>query len=258
MALGLVLVVGAGLVVQSFRALAAAHPGFDPRDTLTMRVSTPPGPQFNRARPSRRITTTSLRRLAALPGVAAVGAISQLPLTGQGPLQPYAYDAETARNWEQLSADSFNVTPGYFAAVRATMLAGRDITRTRCASGRRVIVIDDSLARARVRRRADNAVGRLLQLEPEAQPESFFEVVGVVAHMRYHDLRRAQLPQIYRGGAVPDVQRRDARGRRRRRAGRRRARRRLRSSGRARPSRTCVCSPTSSTMRSGRCGWRCG
>ena len=46
MALGLVLVVGAGLVVQSFRALAAAHPGFDPRDTLTLRVSTPPGPQF--------------------------------------------------------------------------------------------------------------------------------------------------------------------------------------------------------------------
>ena len=39
-----------------------------------------------------------------------------------------------------------------------------------------------------------------MQLEPEGTPESFFEVVGVVAHMRYHDLRRAQLPQIYRGG----------------------------------------------------------
>ena len=199
MALGLVLVVGAGLVVQSFRALAAAHPGFDPRDTLTLRVSTPPGPQFADRAAAQAYHDDVRGRLAALPGVSAVGAISQLPLTGQGPLQPYAYDAETARNWERLSADSFAVTPGYFAAVRATLLAGRELTTDEIASGRRVIVIDDSLA-DRAYGGAGNAIGKFLQLEPEAQPESFFEVVGVVAHMRYHDLRRAQLPQIYRGG----------------------------------------------------------
>jgi putative ABC transport system permease protein len=79
------------------------------------------------------------------------------------------------------------------------MLAGRDFTQDEIANGRRVIVIDDSLAE-RAFGGAGNAVGRLLQLEPEPEPESFFEVVGVVAHMRYHDLRRAQLPQIYRGG----------------------------------------------------------
>ena len=199
MALGLVLVVSAGLVVQSFRALAAAHPGFDPRDTLTARVSAPPGPQFADRASAQAYHDDVQRRLAALPGVIAVGAISQLPLTGQGPLQPYAYDAETARNWERLSADSFAITPGYFAAVRATLLAGRDLTSDEIASGRRVIVIDDSLAE-RAFGGADTAIGRLLQLEPEAQAESFFEVVGVVAHMRYHDLRRQQLPQIYHGG----------------------------------------------------------
>jgi putative ABC transport system permease protein len=199
LALGLLLVVGAGLVVRSFGALAAAHPGFDPRSTLTMRVSTPPGPEFANRAAAQAWHEEVRRRLAALPGVAAVGAISQLPLTGQGPLQPYAYDAETARNWEQLSADAFSVTPGYFAAVRATWLAGREVTQEETAAGRRVIVIDDSLARRAFGSPA-NAVGKLLQLEPEGAPESFFEVVGVVAHMRYHDLRRAQLPQIYRGG----------------------------------------------------------
>ena len=199
MALGLVLVVGAGLVVQSFRALAAAHPGFDPRDTLTVRVSAPPGRQFADRASAQAYHDDLRRRLAAIPGVVAVGAISQLPLTGQGPLQPYAYDAETARNWERLSADSFAITPGYFAAVRGTLLAGRDLTSDEIASGRRVIVIDDSLA-DRAFGGAGQAVGRLLQLEPEAQAESFFEIVGVVAHMRCHDLRRQQLPQIYHGG----------------------------------------------------------
>jgi predicted permease len=199
LALGLVLVVGAGLVVQSFRALAASHPGFDPRDTLTARVSTPPGPEFANRAAAHAWHDDVRRRLAAIPGVAAVGAIGQLPLTGQGPLQPYAYDAETARNWEQLSADNFNVTPGYFAAVRATVLAGREWTADEIANGRRVIVIDDSLA-DRAFGGAASAIGRQLQLEPEGRPESFYEVVGVIRHMRYHDLRRAQLPQIYRGG----------------------------------------------------------
>ena len=119
------LVVGAGLVVQSFRALAEAHPGFDPAQTITMRVATPRAELKAVACVSRG---RSLERLRSLPGVVAAGAISQLPLTGQGPLQPYAYDAETARNWEQLSADNFGVTPGYFAAIRATIVAGRDFT----------------------------------------------------------------------------------------------------------------------------------
>ena len=198
LALGLMLVVGAVQIVLSFRAVAAAHPGFDPRNTLTARVSTPPGPQFTTPAAAHAYHEDVRRRLSALPGVTAVGAISQLPLTGQGPLQPYAYDAETARNWEQLSADSFAMTPGYFAAVGATLLAGRDLTADEIANARRVIVVDDSLAQ-RAFGGAARAVGRLLQLEPEAQPESFFEVVGVVAHMRAHDLRRQQLPQIFHG-----------------------------------------------------------
>ena len=49
---------------------------------------------------------------------------SILPLTRQGPLQPYAYDAETARNWESVSADEVWTTPGYFDAIGATLVAG--------------------------------------------------------------------------------------------------------------------------------------
>jgi predicted permease len=199
MALGLILVVAAALVVQSFHALATDHPGFDPQHTLTLRVSTPPGPQFATRATAQAYHDDVRAKLAALPGVVAVGAISQLPLTGQGPLQPYAYDADTARNWEQLSADSFAITPGYFAAVGATLLGGRDLTVDEIANDRRVIIIDDSLA-DRAFGGVANAIGRQLQLEPEGTPESFYEVVGVVAHLRCHDLRRAQLPQIYRGG----------------------------------------------------------
>jgi putative ABC transport system permease protein len=198
-ALGLILVIGAGLVVQSFRELATADPGFNASKTLTMRIATPPVPEFGTSAGAEAYHAELRARLSALPGVTHVGAITQLPLTGQGPLQPYAYDAETARNWEQLSADRFSVTTGYFDAVGARLLAGRDFTGDEIANRRRVIVIDESLA-DRAFGGASPALGRFVQLEPESAPESFFEVIGVVAHMRYHDLRRAQLPQIYRGG----------------------------------------------------------
>ena len=178
-ALGLVLVVGTGLVIQSFRSLVDAHPGFDPRDTLSMRVATPfRGLNLPEARAAFHIELGD--RLRQLPGVTAVGGISLLPLTGQGPLQPYAYNAETARNWEQTSADGYNITPGYFAAIGATLIAGRDFNLDELRNPRRVIIIDDSLA-VRAYGSSDKAVGRLLQLEPEGSAESFFEVVGVVA-----------------------------------------------------------------------------
>lgn len=197
-AVGLILVVGAGLVVQSFRALADAHPGFEPRGVLTMRVAMPFA-GFDSPAAVRAFHAVIAERLGALPGVTAVAATSQLPLTGQGPLQPYAYDEETARNWEKTSADGINVTPGYFRAMGATLLAGRDLTQDDITNARRVIVIDDSLA-ARAYGGAPQAVGKRLQLEPEDTPESFAEVVGVVRHMKYHDLQREMLPQIFRPG----------------------------------------------------------
>lgn len=196
-ALSLVLAVGAGLMVRSFQALGASQPGFEPARALTLRVSLPRG-VIKDAATAADFHRDLAQRLRAQPGVISVGVVSLLPLTGRGPLQPYAYDAETARQWESVSADHLRVSPGYFEALGARLLAGRDFTDDELGSGRRVIVIDETLARRAFAGRP--AVGRSLQLEPEARPESFFEVVGVVGHVRLHDLTRSLLPQIYSPG----------------------------------------------------------
>lgn len=194
-ALSLVLVVGAGLLVRSFGAMASARPGFEPDGAWALDVSVPRG-TFQDAPAARAFHAALLSRVRAVPGVSAAGAASILPFTGRGPLQPFAYDAETARNWESVSADGVNVSPGYFDAMGATLVAGRDFSAEEAAEGRRVIVIDDSLA-VRAFGSVPGAVGRQLQLEPEGRPESFSEVVGVVAHLNLHDLTRPLLPQVY-------------------------------------------------------------
>ncbi len=197
-ALGLVLAIGAGLVVQSFRTLASSSPGFNADGVVTMRVATP-GQAFADRAALVSFHETLAERIRAVPGVSHAGAISLLPLSGQGPLQPYAFDEETARNWESATADGLRITPGYLPAIGATFVAGRDFVDDDVRTGRRSIVIDDTLA-ARAFGSSEAAIGRTLQLERERTPESQFEVIGVVRHIRYHDLRRPLLPQIYQAG----------------------------------------------------------
>ncbi len=193
-ALSVVLLVGAGLLIRSFVALQRVRPGFDASDVLTFQLSFPKLTYADGA--SRRTAIKELEtRLGRIPGVRTVAEISQLPLTGSGPLQPFAYDEETARNFERVTADVRTVSSGYFTALDTPLLAGRHFTDDDRAGKSQVIIIDETLARRAWPGRS--AVGRQLQVNPTGSPDMYAEVVGVVGHQRLHDLARATLPQIY-------------------------------------------------------------
>jgi predicted permease len=193
-ALSVVLLVGAGLLIRSFLALQRVDPGYDASDVLTFELSMPSGEYPSGA--SRRAFYRDLRgRLEALPGVTRVGLVSQLPLTGSGPLSPFAYNEETARNFESVTADGRNVSPEYFEAMDAQLLAGRLFTYQDSIGTPPVIIIDETLAK--LAWPGENAVGKRLQLAPTGEENNFSEVVGVVEHMRQHDLTRDILHQIY-------------------------------------------------------------
>jgi putative ABC transport system permease protein len=193
-ALSVVLLVGAGLLIRSFLALQRVDPGYDASDVLTFELSMPSAKYPSGS--SRRAFYRDLRgRLEALPGVTRVGLVSQLPLTGSGPLSPFAYNEETARNFESVTADGRNVSPEYFEAMDAQLLAGRLFTYQDSIGTPPVIIIDETLAK--LAWPGENAVGKRLQLAPTGEENNFSEVVGVVEHMRQHDLTRDILHQIY-------------------------------------------------------------
>jgi hypothetical protein len=133
-------------------------------------------------------------QLRAIPGVTAVGLTSQLPLTGSGSLTPYAYDEATARNWESETSDGRNVSPGFFEAMGTRLVAGR-LFEPPDAERPNVIIVDSTLA-ARAWP-GQSAVGQRLQTQPTGSANLYSEVVGVVEHMRAHDLARVVRPQIY-------------------------------------------------------------
>ena len=83
MALSIVLLIGAGLLLESFRSLQSVDPGFDPRHGFTMRVSLPPTRYPDDARRWQFIREV-VGRLQALPGVSSATASLGLPLATRG------------------------------------------------------------------------------------------------------------------------------------------------------------------------------
>ena len=192
MALALVLLIGAGLMIRSFAALQQVRPGFDPNGVLTFRLALPLA-KYPQQSARLAFLRTMEEQLRAIPGVTAVGLTSQIPLTGSGSLTPYAYDEATARNWESETSDGRSVSPGFFAAMGTRLVAGQLFEPS--DAGRPIIVVDTTLA-ARAWP-GQNAVGQRLQTQPNGSENLYSEVVGVVEHIRAHDLARVVRPQIY-------------------------------------------------------------
>src|ERR1051326_9100066 len=80
-ALGLVLLIGAGLMLRSLQKLMQVDPGFDPDDVLTMRVELPES-RYSEVRRRTAFVSGVIERTRGLPGVESAAASSQLPLAG--------------------------------------------------------------------------------------------------------------------------------------------------------------------------------
>jgi predicted permease len=127
-ALSLMLVIGAGLLVRTFRELSTVDPGFRPAGVVSFRVS-PVGERYNDAAARVRFYQELFDRLAGLPGVSAAGGTSMLPLTRGLAWTDFVVEGFNEDNPDaRIVADVMAVTPGYFDALGAELIAGRDFT----------------------------------------------------------------------------------------------------------------------------------
>jgi putative ABC transport system permease protein len=192
-ALSVVLLVGAGLLARSFLHLQAVRPGFVAEGALSFHIALPRGTYQNFDQ-RRAFATTLLGQLRALPGVTSVGATSNLPLTGQGPTQWYAYESKPEQ-WQSLHAERLSVAADFLAAAGTRLLAGRLFTDGDHSTAPPVVIIDELIAKAGWPN--ESPVGKRLQVFAPNSPNPYATVVGVVEHVRSGDLREDGLPQIY-------------------------------------------------------------
>ncbi|HEY7698715.1 MAG TPA: FtsX-like permease family protein, partial [Vicinamibacteria bacterium] len=185
MALGLVLLIGAGLMVRSFSKLSVVSPGFRPEGALSLRVSLPAA-----AYDEERVSTfveDATRELAALPGVLAVGAVDSLPLTGSASGSGHTFeDFPLGENDLPPVFITNAADPGYREALGIPLVEGRFFEPADHRDRRRVVVVNQTLAK----RYWPNggALGR--RISPGSPDrEGWYEIVGVVGDLRFEDLQ---------------------------------------------------------------------
>ncbi len=145
--LALVLLVGSGLLAQSFFHLRAVEPGFAGKGVLTVRVALPRAKYQDLAAVSR-FYSQAVDTLAALPGVAAAGGVSGLPLSGNRSQSGIAVE-DFPRVGDELPPiiPNVHVTPGYFETMGMRLVEGRTLTRADQEEGSGATVVSESFAR---------------------------------------------------------------------------------------------------------------
>jgi len=125
-ALALVLLIGSGLMVRSFRELSSVDPGFNAQGVLTFRLAPPP-PKYAGAEPLAQFYDELFDRLEDLPRVVSVGAIDYLPLDGElGGIQATRIEEfPPAEDEFPPMFLSRRVTPGYFETMEIPIAEGR-------------------------------------------------------------------------------------------------------------------------------------
>jgi putative ABC transport system permease protein len=198
LALALMLLAGAGLLIQSFLHLQQVDPGFNTRNLLTMQVSLP---RSRYADDNRRAAFFAelIDRLEKLPGVETAAATLQAPLIGldvdkstfaiKGAPPPPAGQEPAAR--------LHVVTPEYFRTMNIPLRKGRAFTARDDRNAPGFVIINEAMARRYWPN--ESPIGRQLKLGLAFLPDDATEreVVGVVGNVRHFGLALAEEPQMY-------------------------------------------------------------
>ncbi|MGH9745226.1 MAG: ADOP family duplicated permease [Candidatus Acidiferrales bacterium] len=194
-ALAMVLLIGAGLLVRSFVTLMSVSPGFRSEHLMKAEVSLP---QFEYSKPEQwnAFTNDLLARIQAEPGLHETAVGIPLPLadgfvnlgfTIEGVAAPPSSSPRTA--------DYVAATPGYFGVMGIPLLKGRGFSDTDVASGPRVTVISEAMARQYFPNQ--DPIGKRITFGFPPDGDALREIVGVVGDVRDVALQQAPAAMMY-------------------------------------------------------------
>jgi predicted permease len=197
-ALSILLLIGAGLLVRSFLRLQDVDLGYRPDGVLTMNLAIPAKYSVERI---PALADDLIANLRALPGVAAAAIASDSPLGGSSSafiVSPERSEISTPERG--MRAYRHAVTPGFFDALGARLVEGRDFTRQDTPESPLVAVVSRKFAAAAWP--GADPIGRRFKSGGPDSDRPWITVVGVVQDMRYRSVpndatRVPQDPDVY-------------------------------------------------------------
>ena len=190
-ALTLMLLVGAGLLIASFRNLLRGNLGFDADHVISAQL-------FLSTKPEKRLAfvNDAMERITQLPGVESVGAAGFMPLSGFWGEADFTVQGQPEpAPGQKPSAKSDLVTPDYFRAMGISLLKGRTFTGQDRKGAAQVVVVNETLARKEFG--SQNPIGQRLNFG-DSKKSDLWEVVGVVSDIHDFGLEEKVRGNVFR------------------------------------------------------------
>jgi putative ABC transport system permease protein len=196
-ALSLVLLAGAGLMVESFRHVYNQDLGFRPDHVLGLEVFLPPN-RYPSDQPQKQteFVNNVIDRIKRLPGVESAAATNYLPLTGFWGTTDFLIGGRSLPNpANRPSADNRVASPGYFSTMGISLLEGRDFSGADRAGSEPVAIINSTLAHHYFGN--EDTLNKVLTLA-EFDPSKKWRIVGVVSDIKAFGPEQTTHADLYR------------------------------------------------------------
>jgi putative ABC transport system permease protein len=195
--LSIVLFIGAGLLMRSFRNLTAVKTGFDSNGVLTAQIALPLD-RYLSVKQQRSFFQQLVERLQALPGVTAAGASSAMPLRGNPMISSIHIEGqpETEMDFTKVPIARINsVTPGYFAALHVPLIEGRLLDQRDGADAPNTVVVNQAFVRRFFAN--EDPIGKRFEagLGPKTGGPQMLTIVGVIGDMKQKGLASETDPE---------------------------------------------------------------
>jgi predicted permease len=191
MAISVLLLIGAGLFGRTLLNMYALDPGFDRHGVVLF--STNAGKLGYSRERIQEIQTRVPAELSVLPGIQSASISMFPPLSGGGWDGDFIAQGHTLNPAEDGTADINSVGPNFFKTFHTPVLLGREFNERDTADSLRVVLVNEAFARRYFS--AQSPLGKWLAFRPE--PDSHYEIVGVVKDMKYESLRHEFPPTVY-------------------------------------------------------------
>jgi predicted permease len=188
-ALCMLLLVGAGLLIQTFVRMRAIEPGFDPRGLLTARMSLQ-SDRYTTTADFNRFFDQALERIRRIPGVQAASIVNGVPIERGLNLNVDVLDGPELV--ERAVVDWRYASLNYFDTMRIPIVSGRAFNEGDRAGASPVAVVNEEFARRFLKN--TNPLGHHIRV---FRDDGSIEIVGVAKNLRERRLTAGPIPLMY-------------------------------------------------------------
>ncbi|MEO6727256.1 MAG: ABC transporter permease, partial [Blastocatellia bacterium] len=182
-AVAMVLLVGAGLLLKTFRKLQQVDLGFDTTHVVTAAVEIPEA-RYPKPEQAAAFYKSLVEKMKTLPGVESASAIVPLPLSGDSFSISFEVEGRNIPKGEQPSSHFRAISADYFGTMKIPLLAGRDFTERDDENSQLVIIVNEAFAQKHFP--GESPIGKHLKPGISLEGDTKWrEIVGVVKNVKH-------------------------------------------------------------------------